>query len=237
MKKLLRVLIIEDSTDDILLILHQVKKGGYNIEYDCVDSAADMKSALEKTWDIVLSDYHMPNFNGLEAFRLLQESGSDIPFILISGTIGEDIAVEAMRSGVNDYIMKNNMFRLVPAIEREIRESGNRAERRLLEQKQKQAEIIKESEAKLKNLLQDMPVGVILRNPQAEVIMSNSHARELLELSEEQLLGKTPFTSGWNAIHEDGTPPSHIHFPGIPGYSRPSSCPGFCYGCLSSNKG
>jgi PAS domain S-box-containing protein len=211
MKKLLRVLIIEDSADDTLLILHQVKKGGFTIEYDCVDSAEKMKYALKKNWDIVLSDYHMPNFNGLEAFRLLQETCSDIPFILISGTIGEDIAVEAMRSGVNDYIMKSNMFRLVPAIEREIREAGNRAERRLLEQKQKQVEIIKESESKLKNLVQDMPVGVILRNPQAEVIMSNSHARELLELSEEQLLGKTPFTSGWNAIHEDGTPlPTYI---------------------------
>jgi len=141
MKTVLRILVIEDSEDDALLVLHQIKKGGYDIEYERVETAERMKAALkDKKWDIILSDYKMPCFNGLEALTVLKESGIDIPFIVISGTIGEDVAVETMKAGAHDYIMKNNLQRLFPAIERELRESKSRAERKLLEQKQKQAE-------------------------------------------------------------------------------------------------
>jgi PAS domain S-box-containing protein len=206
MKKELRLLIVEDSEDDTLLVIHQFKKGGYDIDYERVETAEQMKTALKKNWDIILADYRMPHFNGLDALKLLRETGMDIPFIIISGTIGEETAVEAMKAGAHDYIMKNNLYRLLPAIEREIRESNIRAERKELEQKQKQAEIIKESEAKLKNLVRDMPVGVILRGSQAEVLLCNTQALELLGLTEEQLLGKTPIDPRWNAIHEDGSP-------------------------------
>ena len=139
MKTVLRILIIEDSEDDALLVLNHIKKGGYDIEYERVETAETMKTALkEKAWDIVLSDYKMPRFNGLEALTLLQESGIDIPFIVISGAISEDVAVETMTAGAQDYMMKNNLQRLLPAIERELRESKIRAERKLLEQKVEQ---------------------------------------------------------------------------------------------------
>jgi signal transduction histidine kinase/CheY-like chemotaxis protein len=141
MKKILQILIVEDSEDDALLMLFQIKKGGYEIEYTLVDTAEKMKTALkEKSWDIILSDYVMPHFDGLNALNILKESGIDIPFIIISGVIGEDIAVQAMKAGAQDYLMKNNLMRLTSAIERELRESKNREQQRLLEQKQKQAE-------------------------------------------------------------------------------------------------
>lgn len=141
MKTVLRILEVEDSEDDALLILHLIKKGGYDIEYERVDSPEKMKAALrEKTWDIILSDYKMPGFNGLEALKLLKDAGTDIPFIIISGTIGEEVAVEAMKAGAHDYLMKNNLKRLLPTIERELCESKSRAERKRLEQEQTQAE-------------------------------------------------------------------------------------------------
>lgn len=137
----LNILIVEDSEDDTLLDLLQIKKGGYNISYERVETAEALKKALRsKKWDIILCDYSMPHFNGLDALSLLKETGLDIPFIIISGTIGEEIAVEAMKMGAHDYIMKDNLQRLLPAVERELRESNSRAEKRLLEQKKKQAE-------------------------------------------------------------------------------------------------
>jgi PAS domain S-box-containing protein len=141
MKTVLRILIVEDSEDDALLVLHQIKKAGYKVQYERVQTTETMKNALkEKTWDIILCDYKMPHFDGLEALTVLRESGIDIPLIVISGTIGEEVAVKAMIAGAQDYIMKNDLQRLIPAIERELRESESRTERRRLEQKQKQAE-------------------------------------------------------------------------------------------------
>jgi PAS domain S-box-containing protein len=141
MKEALRILVVEDSEDDALLMVHQIKKGGYDFEFERVESAEKMRFRLkEDKWDIIISDYKMPYFNGLEALAILKESCIDIPFILVSGTIGEDVAVEAMKAGAHDYIMKNNLQRLLPAVERELREAKLRAERRLMEQKQKLAE-------------------------------------------------------------------------------------------------
>jgi len=141
MNTTLRILNVEDSENDSFLIIHEIEKGGYVVECERIDTAETMKAALEeKKWDIILSDYRMPHFNGIEALTIVNNSGIDIPFIVISGTIGEEIAVEMMKVGAHDYLMKNNLQRLLPAIERELRESKSRAEQRILEQKQKQAE-------------------------------------------------------------------------------------------------
>lgn len=135
------ILVIEDSIDDAQLIMHHIRKGGYEIQYERVDTAEMMKAALkEKKWDLVLSDYSMPHFNGSEALEILKESGIDIPFIIISGTIGEDVAVKTMKAGAHDYIMKNNLQRLLPAIERELAEAKGKAAQKHLEQKQKRAD-------------------------------------------------------------------------------------------------
>jgi CheY-like chemotaxis protein len=109
----LRVLIVEDSEDDVLLIIRELKKGGYDTVYERVETATAMKKALkEKQWDIILCDYKLPKFNATSAIAVLKETNIDIPLLIVSGTIGEETAVECMRLGAQDYIMKDNLSRL-----------------------------------------------------------------------------------------------------------------------------
>lgn len=134
MNKVLRILIVEDSEDDMLLLLRQLRQGGHEPVFTRVDTSEAMKEELNKhEWDLVISDYVMPRFSGLAALNVLKESGLDIPFIIVSGKIGEDIAVDAMKAGAHDYIIKGKIERLVPAVEREIREAEVRRERKYAE--------------------------------------------------------------------------------------------------------
>jgi len=131
----LHLLLIEDNDDDAQLLLVKLRRAGYEPEFIRVDSEAGLRDALrEDTWQIVVSDYAMPGFTGLKALGILREHDKDTPFILVSGTVGEEIAVEAMRCGANDYIMKDNLTRLVPAIERELREARERSDRHRAEE-------------------------------------------------------------------------------------------------------
>lgn len=131
----LRVLIVEDSENDAELVLRELRRGGYEPTYERVETPQDMGAALERqTWDIILSDYSMPHFSGPAALETLRAKAIDLPFIIISGTIGEETAVSAMRAGAHDYIMKNNLIRLIPAIDREIKEAKLREERRKAEE-------------------------------------------------------------------------------------------------------
>lgn len=123
----IRVLIAEDSEDDALLIMRELRRGGYIPHMRRVDSARDMRAALaEQTWDLIITDHNMPSFDSEDALTLAKQQDPNTPFILVSGSIGEEIAVEAMRSGAHDYVMKGNLTRLLPAIERELREAENR---------------------------------------------------------------------------------------------------------------
>lgn len=131
----IRILLIEDSADDATLLLREIKRGGFDPQSLRVDTFEDTESALQtQNWDIIISDYSMPNFNGMEALQLAKESGKDLPFILISGTIGEEYAVRAMKAGASDYLMKDNLTRLIPAIERELKEAKNRNARKRAEE-------------------------------------------------------------------------------------------------------
>ncbi len=134
MKKLLRVLIVEDSEDDTLLLLRQLQKGGYQTEYLRVDNRRVLKKTLlDKNWDIIITDHNMPDFDSSTALGVIKKLNLDIPVIIVSGSIGEDVAVDAMRAGAHDYIMKDNLARLVPAIERELREVAIRHSQRAAE--------------------------------------------------------------------------------------------------------
>ena len=131
----LRALIVEDSEDDTLLLVRQLRQGGFAPEHARVETADDMRSHLEHgTWDIVFSDFTMPHFSAFNALELLHASGLDLPFIIVSGTIGEDRAVAAMKAGAHDYILKDNTKRLLPAVERELREAEVRRERHRAEE-------------------------------------------------------------------------------------------------------
>ena len=138
MKSLLRLLVIEDSEDDAELILREIKRGGYTIDFERVQTKLDMQRALARgPWDIILSDYSMPNFSAMAALGVLKESNLDIPFLVISGTIGEETAVTALKSGAHDFILKGKLARLVPAIERELRDAETRRFRHEAEQRYK----------------------------------------------------------------------------------------------------
>ena len=131
----LKVLLVEDSEEDSQLLVRELTRGGYAPVHRRVETAPDLRRALEdEEWDIVLSDYRMPAFDAPGALEVLHESGQDLPFIIVSGKIGEDLAVAAMKSGANDYLMKGNLARLVPVVERELREAVDRRTHRLTQE-------------------------------------------------------------------------------------------------------
>lgn len=134
-KKKIRVLLVDDSADDRELILMNLKRGGYEPDYLGVDTKEDFTAALDNhKWDLILCDYSMPGFDGIAALNILNERNRDIPFILVSGAIGEELAVKVMKAGAHDYLMKDNLQRLVPVVEREINEAENRMKHREAEQ-------------------------------------------------------------------------------------------------------
>lgn len=147
MKKKIRLLVIEDSEDDKELLLLHLKRGGFDIRCCQIETSDALDDALEtESWDLIISDYSMPAFNGISALKMVKEAGIDTPFILISGAVGEEIAVEAMKAGANDFFVKDNLTRLIPAIERELREAENRAERRKIErQRQRLEQLVQQS--------------------------------------------------------------------------------------------
>lgn len=129
----IRILFVEDSSDDAELQVRLLRKAGYSIAFERVDTPSDLRRALERTWDLIISDYSMPTFKGLDALHLVRKLGLETPFIFVSGTMGEETAVAALKMGAQDYLMKNNLGRLIPAVERELREAEDRQRRKLLE--------------------------------------------------------------------------------------------------------
>ena len=135
----LRLLILEDSEDDAALLVDELQRGGYDVSFERVDTPDALGSAVQqKDWDLVISDYSMPHFSGLDALSLLRARGSNLPFIFVSGTTGEETAVAALKTGAQDYLIKSNLKRLVPAVQRELREASERREHKRLEQQVEQ---------------------------------------------------------------------------------------------------
>jgi putative nucleotidyltransferase with HDIG domain len=127
----LRVLLVEDSEDDARLLLREIKRGGYDVEFERVETANAMKAALSRQlWDVIICDYSLPQFGAPQALTVLKESNHDLPFLIVSGTIGEESAVSALKAGAHDFIVKGSMARLIPAIQREMKDAGVRHERR-----------------------------------------------------------------------------------------------------------
>jgi PAS domain S-box-containing protein len=196
----LRVLIVEDSEDDTLLVLRALKKGGYNPLYERVETSAAMKKALkEKQWDIILCDYKMPKFSGKQAIALLKETNIDIPLIIVSGTVGEETAIECMRSGAHDYVMKDSLSRLCPAIARELEETKVR-------KKQQQAdEALKKSEENFRLSLDDSPLGVRIVSTEGETIYANQVVLDIYGYDSIDEINRTP-------IKERYTPQSYAGY-------------------------
>jgi PAS domain S-box-containing protein len=179
----LRVLIIEDSEDDTLLIMHELKRGGYDPKYERVETSEAMNAALDcQVWDIVISDHSMPHFNSFNALDVLKKRGLDLPFFLVSGSIDEEMAVSGMKAGVHDYIMKGNLKRLIPAIARELRDAVVRRERKKAE------EALRESEKKYRTLVTQSPDGIFIVDLQGTFLAVNKAMCESLKYSEEEFL-------------------------------------------------
>ncbi|PYO26618.1 MAG: hybrid sensor histidine kinase/response regulator [Gemmatimonadetes bacterium] len=158
----LRVLIAEDSEDDALLIVRELKRGGYDPTYERVATAAAMAAALERErWDLVIGDHSMPHFSGTGALALVRGRGLDVPFICVSGTISEEMAVAAMRAGANDWVTKGQLKRLIPAIERELREAKGRA-------------ALRASETGYETLVEHAPVGIYRSSPEGRFLSVNA---------------------------------------------------------------
>ena len=131
----IRVLLVEDSETDASLLIRRLRQGGYDPTFQRVETQPDMAAALgNQSWDIIISDYVLPRFSALDALDIFHQSGLDLPFLIVSGVAGEETAVGAMKAGAHDYIVKANLSRLVPAIEREMREAARRHEHKLLKE-------------------------------------------------------------------------------------------------------
>ena len=123
----LRVLFVEDSEDDMRLLVRQLRQGGYAPTFEQAETADGLRAALHRGgWDVIISDYSMPRFSGLEALAVTLQLAPDVPFLLVSGTVGEEVAVESIKAGAADYLMKQNLIRFVPAVNRALRDAAER---------------------------------------------------------------------------------------------------------------
>jgi PAS domain S-box-containing protein len=181
----LRVLIVEDQEDDAFLLLRVLRRAGYDLTFERIDTAGAMEVALDQqTWDIIIADYTLPEFDGLAALALVKERGLDLPFIIVSGSIGEDIAVAAMKAGAHDYIMKNNLTRLIPAVERELREAEVRRARTRAE------ETLQENYQIMQAVFEGTSDAIFVKDLQGRYVMINSAGARAFGKTPEDVVGK-----------------------------------------------
>jgi hypothetical protein len=164
----LRLLLVEDSEDDALLLVRELTRAGFTPAAERVDSRAAMVAALDRqSWDLIIGDYSMPHFGGADALALVRKRGLDVPFVIVSGTIGEERAVAAMKAGASDYVPKDNLKRLVPVIERELREAAGRRDRLVT------AAALRAAEASYSTLVEHAPVGIYRSTPAGRFLSAN----------------------------------------------------------------
>ncbi len=181
----MRALVVDDSPVDAELVVREMERQGFALAWRRVASAEALTAALSgESWDVVLCDYAMPGFGGLEALALVRASGLDLPFLLISGTVGEDVAVEAMRAGAHDYLLKDRLTRLGAAVERELHEAEERRERRRAQDAERAAQaetrrLLAEAEASRRALLsavEDLQAAAVERRLQTSALEAAANA-------------------------------------------------------------
>jgi PAS domain S-box-containing protein len=178
----LHVLVIDDSEDDALLMMRSLEKENFTITYTRVENAAQLTTALEaRAWDLILSDYSMPGFSGADALGLCQKQAIDAPFIIVSGRIGEQLAVDMMKAGASDYVMKDDLPRLAPAVNRELRAARDRKVRR-------QAQL---AMAHLASIVETCDDAIVSQTLGGTVLSWNSGAERMFGYSAEDMVGES----------------------------------------------
>ena len=207
MPKALQVLLIDDSEEDAFLLLRHLRRHDYEVTSERVDTAAALRAALaRREWDIALCDYVMPELRADDALRILRADAPGLPVITVSGNVGEEYAVSVMRAGAKDYVRKDNLTRLIPAIERELADAIGRRERRDLEH------ALRDVEIREHNLFATMEQGVVYQDASGAITAANPAATRILGLSLDQLQGRTSVDPRWRTVREDGSPfPGHDH--------------------------
>ncbi|WP_217913477.1 putative bifunctional diguanylate cyclase/phosphodiesterase [Miltoncostaea marina] len=193
----LRLLIIEDDADDAFLLERHLAREGFDVRSRRVDSAPGLREALaEGGWDVVVSDHSMPRFSAMDALEQIKGAGIDVPFIIVSGTIGEERAVAAMKAGASDYIVKDHLSRLAPAIERELREMGERAARRRAES------ALHDSEARTRAIVEAAVDGIVATDHAGAIQMLNPAAERMFGITAAEARGRPVHT-----LADDPRPP------------------------------
>ena len=207
----LRILLIEDSQDDARLVLREIQRGGYEVESERVETADAMRAALARqAWDLIICDFSLPRFSGPKALELLKQSGHDLPFIIVSGTIGEESAVNALKGGAHDFIIKGNFARLIPAIQRELKDAEIRRERRERE-RELEAIALVSSKLRMAKTLDEMLAYLLdqalaLVEADAGSIWLYDSSREVIELKTKR---------GWNEEYMGSSYPLGEGIPGL----------------------
>ncbi len=179
----IRVLILEDRPTDAELLLHELRRAGFEPDWRQVDAEPDYLAHLGPDFDVILSDYHMPQFDPIRALQLLQERNLDIPFILVTGALGDETAVECIKHGVTDYVLKDRMARLGPVVQRALDDKRLRDERREVE------EALRESEQRFRDLYEGAPHTYFSVGLDGSIQLVNQRATELLGYSRDTLIG------------------------------------------------
>lgn len=182
--KYLRVLLVEDNADDAFLLERHLRRSGFTPQITRVETAAEMSRTLEQLaekWDVILADYSLPAFSAPEALRLLKNTIYDVPFIVMSGAVTEETAVAAMRAGAHDYVSKQNLARLVPAIERELKEAQERKRKRTAES------ALRSSEARFHRLVESMPLALLISDVNGRISYGNDGVMRLLGYSQQEI--------------------------------------------------
>ena len=199
MTESIRILLVEDSPTDAKLVIAELRRAGHTVEFERVEDPTAMRAAFDtRQWDVIICDWSMPRFSALGALGLLKESGLDLPFIIVSGTVGEELAVEAMRAGAHDYVLKDKLGRLAPAVERELRECKERQARRKAEAE------LGESEQRFRRLSESGVIGIVTSDVTGRILDANDTYLKMIGYSRDELLAGTLM---WTEL----TPPEFTH--------------------------
>jgi PAS domain S-box-containing protein len=215
MKPALRIVIIEDNPDDALLVVREVEHAGYAVQAQRVQTAEELRDALAQgTWDLVLADYSLPHFSATEGLAILKETGLDVPFIIVSGKIGEEMAVQLMKDGATDYVMKDRLARLGPAVQRELREADERCRKRdaerALAESEKRYRLLVESQTDL--IVRTDPEGQLLYASPTYCALFGKTPQELMNSSYQPLIHPDDLPSVEHTVADLFHPPHSYHY-------------------------